>query len=440
MVKRQIVRARALTWLLAFGFYGMHAVAWSAEPLSLEQAWQRAEQASPKLRAARAELIAAEGRRADAQAWLWNNPQVSAELRSRHIAEPGASGSKTEGGLGITQTFEIAGQQQLRRSAAEQNVSALYASIADVRRQVRAEVEQRFVGVLSLQQRIETEAQGLKLIEEAAAMVQKRVKAGQDSKLDGNLASIEAQRARNELAVRTEQLVESRALLSESLQLPPDSLPEVVGRLTSARSYTLDSLLKNIAQRPALRALAQRERVARSQLALERASVYPDVTIGLSQERERGLEARDNITALSVSIPLPVFRKNATGIGQANATLTQVQIEQQTALRDAQAQVRTLWAQAQSLGARVANIENSILPTLEENQRLSMKALRAGEIGLPQLLLVNRQVVDGRRDLLDAQTALRLTQASLEAAAGWPLLPEVSAPASTPAPAKGVKQ
>lgn len=440
MVKRQMARAHVLVWLLALGLCDMHAVAWSAEPLSLEQAWQRAEQASPKLRAARAELIAAEGRRSDAQAWLWNNPEVSAELRSRRITEPGVSGTRTEGGLGIAQTFEIAGQQRLRRTAAEQNLSALQASIADARRQVRAEVEQRFVHVLSLQLRIETETQGLRLIEEAAAMVQKRVKAGQDSKLDGNLANIEAQRARNELAGLREQLVESRAQLSESLQLAPETLPEVVGSLSSSRSYTLEGLLKNIAQHPALHALAQREHLARSQLALERTSVYPDVTVGLSLERERGLDGRDNITALSASIPLPLFRKNATGIGQANAALNQVQIERQTTLRDVQAQVRTFWTQVQSLSARVANIESSILPSLEENQRLSMKALRAGEIGLPQLLLVNRQVVDGRRDLLDAQTALRLTKASLEAAAGWPPVPGVSAPLTTPAPAKGVKQ
>ena len=60
-----------------------------------------------------------------------------------------------------------------------------------------------------------------------------------------------------------------------------------------------------------------------------------------------------------------------------------------------------------------------MLPALEENQRLSVKSLQAGEIGLFQLLVVNRQVLDGRRDLIDAQTERRLTRTALHLAAGW---------------------
>jgi len=64
-----------------------------------------------------------------------------------------------------------------------------------------------------------------------------------------------------------------------------------------------------------------------------------------------------------------------------------------------------------------------VLPSLQENRRLSAISFRAGEIGLLQLLLVNRQVLDGQRDLLDARTDLRLTQVALEAAAGWQSTP-----------------
>lgn len=36
-----------------------------------------------------------------------------------------------------------------------------------------------------------------------------------------------------------------------------------------------------------------------------------------------------------------------------------------------------------------------------------------------QLLLVNRQVLDGRRDLIDAETELRVTRVARQQAAGW---------------------
>ena len=52
------------------------------------------------------------------------------------------------------------------------------------RRAVRAEVEQHFVDVLALQLRAETETQTLKVIQDASRLMQKRMQAGQDNRLD----------------------------------------------------------------------------------------------------------------------------------------------------------------------------------------------------------------------------------------------------------------
>lgn len=56
---------------------------------------------------------------------------------------------------------------------------------------------------------------------------------------------------------------------------------------------------------------------------------------------------------------------------------------------------------------------------LEENQRLSTAAYRAGEISLIQMLLATRQVLDTRREVLEAMTDFALTRSELEQAAGW---------------------
>ena len=49
---------------------------------------------------------------------------------------------------------------------------------------------------------------------------------------------------------------------------------------------------------------------------------------------------------------------------------------------------------------------------------MSQRALAEGEISLAQMVLVNRQLLDARRDLIDALTELRLTRVSLDLAAG----------------------
>jgi len=68
-------------------------------------------------------------------------------------------------------------------------------------------------------------------------------------------------------------------------------------------------------------------------------------------------------------------------------------------------------------------LRGSVLPRLDENQKLSQRALRAGEIGIAELLLVNRQLLDAQRDFYAALTEYETTRVTLEEAAGW--TPEV---------------
>ena len=412
---------RAASLLLVVIFTALPSVAAQANPLTLAEAWALADQANPDLRAAQADLSAARGQLKDAQGLLWNNPQVATDLTRRTLSQPGLPGQAFgEWNVGLSQTFELAGQHGYRREAAELELDATSERIAELRRQLHAIVEQRFTRVLALQKRIEVERDALKLIQDAATAVKKRVGAGEDSRLDGNLASVEAERARNQVTQLGEQLVQARVELAAIVQLPPNDLPEAVGDLLPIPpAYTLRDLLDGVANRPLFRALDLRERAARSKLSLQRASAYPDITVGLTTGREGPGDARENLTMLSVSIPLPLFKRNASGVGQASADLTQAQIEKQAASRDVEAQVRATWQRLESLQARIGRLTESVLPSLEENQRLSTVSFRGGELGLLQLLLVNRQLLDGRRDYYDAVADLHLTRIALEEAAGF---------------------
>ncbi|MGX6571254.1 TolC family protein [Cupriavidus necator] len=391
--------------------------------LTLERAWQIAEQANPALNAAQASLGAVEGQLTDARSPLWNNPHLNAEGLRRTVPQPGAGdGIQREWRAQFSQALEIAGQQGYRRTAAEQDLAALQEVVEETRRQVRAEVERGFVRVLSLQARAAMEAEVVALIRDNVSVARKRFEAGEDTKLDHNLAEVELGRADNQLEAVREQLLRARADLAATLQLPADTLPQVQGDLVSDAAdlpYSLEQLLSTASTRPRLRALDHREQAARSRLGLERAAVFPDVTVGLFAGREGPVQGRERIVGLSVSLPLPLFRRNAAGIGRAGTELTQAQLERQAAIRDTSASVIVLWQNLANVRQRVTKVEQFVLRRLRENQRLSATAYRAGEISLTQLLLATRQVLDTRREVLDALTELALTRVELEQAAGW---------------------
>lgn len=414
------------SWLfIAFIFFVLSTVPkYSfAESLTIESALALAQLNNPDIQRATASLAAVRGEIADAHAPLFNNPTLNLEGGNRKLYDPSNSDSRrSEWNTGVAQTFELAGQQGFRHQTANAKLTALQQEIDEVRHRVNAEVEERFVQVLALQKRIETEQRTLELTKRNTGLVSKRVEAGEDSKLEGNLAIVDTERARNQISVLQEQLTKARAMLSAVLQLPEQQLPTVLGELQpSATSYSLDDLLASVSNRPALKALSWREQSARSNLDFERAAQTPDLTVSFSYGRDAVVGGQDNVATLGLSLPLPLFRKNATGIGRATSELSQVEIDKSTVSRDARAAVIASWQRRLSLQDRVQRLTTAVYPKLEENLKLSQIAFKNGEIALPELLLVQRQVIDAQRDLIEAQLDLRLTQIELEYAAGWPL-------------------
>ncbi len=392
----------------------------AAQTLTLEAAMRIAAAANPALRAAAAEMYAAQGQATESGYALWNNPSVSLDGTRRALPQAGAPEQRVrEWGFGLAQTFEVAGQQGFRRQAANAELEAVRANVAEFRSQLAADVADRFIRLLAVQLRIAAEHENLRLVEEAAAAIGKRVAAGETSKLQGNVSSVEAERARNQLAQLDEAMIQARADLASLLQLPPNAHPVAAGSLTSAARYGRESLLESARRRRVLAVLALRENAAQNRLALERAAARPDVTLGVNMGREGLPGLRESTLGVAVSVPLPLFRKNESGIGRALTGLEQARVERERVTREVRAAVLAQWDRVENLRAREARLAAKVLPLLEDNLRLSKRAFEEGEIGLSDLLLVNRQVVDARREMLEAQTDLRLAQVALERSAGW---------------------
>lgn len=408
----------------------------SAQPLTLDQALERALSTSPAIRAAQAALPAIEGELAEARAPLFNNPQISGEYGTRDTAQAGAPSMRDrDWAVAFSQTFEIAGQQRLRRESGLSARAAAEHNVNEVRAQIVMEVADRFIKVLGLEARITAEEETLALVERSAQAIARRVEAGEDSVLDSNLARVEAERARNSVAALREQLIQTNAELGGAIQWPPAEPLQIKGSLDQPpHLHTLQELLDSAVQRPLLRTLELKERAARSRLSLERSLVYPDITLGISHAKEGPSDGRERITLFTMSVPLPVFKRNQAGIGRAQTELTQVEIDRQSAARQVEAQVRTFWARRQNLLERVTRLNQALLPRLTENQELTRKAFDAGELGLSQLLLANRQLIDAQRELIEARTELRLATIALDAAAGLTLHGNAESPLPKPIP------
>jgi cobalt-zinc-cadmium efflux system outer membrane protein len=135
--------------------------------------------------------------------------------------------------------------------------------------------------------------------------------------------------------------------------------------------------------------------------------------------REGPSDGRENLTILSLSLPLPLFKQNDAAIGQAMTDMTQAEVERAAALRDSDARVRQLWSRLASQRERIQRLQRVLVPASTDNQQLSARSREAGQIGLLDQLLVNRQAIDAERDLIDLLAEMQATRIELEYAAGW---------------------
>lgn len=419
-----VLLAACIPGLLAAALLASAPAPASLLALTLAQALRHAELASPVVKLREAQLSAAEGAQQQASSLLANNPEVSVE-RSRtqtRLAQP--PDERSNGwSVGIAQTVEIGGQQARRREAAAAALDALRAEIEDARRQARSDAALRFHAVLAIQRRIQIEQRSVDLFDSSAQAIAKRRTAGEDTRLDANVALVEAERARNALAVAREQWLDARSDLAAALQLPPLAVPSVAGELATELGtvlpYSLDQLVTAAQALPRLRALSARENAARARLGVERASRLPDLTVGVKVGRDGPGNARDRVTMLTLSMPLPLFKRNEVGIGQALSDVATSEVELAVVIRDQEAQVRRLWSRLGSQRERVQRLQRALLPASADNQQLAAKSRQAGQIGLLEQLVINRQTLDAERELSDALAEYHATRIELENAAGW---------------------
>lgn len=388
--------------------------------LTLAEALGIAEAANPVLKMKLAELAEAEGTETDSQALLQSNPQLSIDTTRRKVPIAGVDAERRrEWNAGLSQSIEIAGQQAHRRESASAALAALRLEISALRHQQRADVGQRFYRVLALQQRFDLEVLAAQLFADTAQAVERRRAAGEDTRLDANVALVESERAQNQVALIEENLVDARSALAQPLQLSAGQLPRVSGDLEPAPlPYTESELMERAISQPRLQALALRQQSAQARLKLERALRYPDITVGINVGREGAADTRERLATLSVSLPLPFFKRNASGIGAATTEAERTAIDRQSAEREVPASIHALWLRLQSLQQRVGRLQRTVVPTLATNERLTAKSLSAGQIGLLELIVTSRQAIDARRDLVDAQLDYHITRLSLEALAG----------------------
>ena len=356
------------------------------------------------------------------RAGLLPNPTLDLEGSTGALTGSSAENSLS---IGVTQEFILAGKRGKRLAIAERELEMYRWQLADRERVLRDEVTSAFYDVILAEQRVVLTDRGIALNRQLLDVAKERLAAGDIPELEMNLVKVELARSEGSKIDVEITLNQNQAKLWMLMGLLTGEQPTVVGTLESAPVMTKSlTELKQQAyiKRPDLKALEAEQRRAESESVLAQAESIPNLSAGLSFNRDAtsmeidGREGEDTAytIGLKLSMPIPLFDRNKAGVQEARAKRNSTESRLTAATRNVEREVETVYASFLNAEKVLALFKSHIIPQLEENLELTQEAYRLGEVGIQAVIQEQKKFFDVNDSYLTALHNRRTALVKLE--------------------------
>ena len=369
------------------------------QPLTLEHALQLARSFNPDLLAKREERGIADGELQQASIFFQHNPELGFGLGNRFVSSE--SEYFVEPGVELSQEFEIGGQPQERRGAAEAARDAVFADIETAEWETLARVRREFYAVQVASRRVKFIEEQLKFTRSVLELATRQFDAGEIARTDFRQVEVQAISLQTRLLTTRAELQTALNELRLSLGVGPDQRLEVSDKLepptelpVTPRGYVTRVLETHPRLRHARLIVEQRRR----QLALVKKEAIPNITGGFFWEKE---ERDAHVFGAELSMPLPVFNRNQGSIVAASSGVDAAEAQGASLNRSLESRAKTA-VQHYTLSYEAASLsQTKILPGIRANLALLQNAYRQGEISLLDLRVNQREIIDAELTALD---------------------------------------
>jgi cobalt-zinc-cadmium efflux system outer membrane protein len=375
--------------------------------MTLAEVLARARDQAPQIVSARLALEEARGRLTGASVRLQSNPRVDLAIGNRS----GPDTRFTDFELGLGQAFEPGSRRSARIAGANAAIAQGTATIDEVTRTVLRDAAAAYYRGLHANERIKLLNASYDLASAVYSSADRRYRAGDIAVLDVNIARASLARVRAE----REGAEASKALALGELRqlLRLDDAIDVAGSLSTQRPADLNAALQAAAQRPELRSLEAGVQEAEAEVQLGQSLTRPEYGLGVRYSREEG----DHIVLGGMTLTLPVASKGQEQRAVGSARAARLRNELEAATARVQLEVRAAFDAYNRRLTALRVLEADAIPGLDENEQLTTRSFEVGQLGLPELLLIRREILDTRFQYLDTLLEAALARIDLDASA-----------------------
>ena len=379
--------------------------------LALDQAIAWALEKSP--------VLAASGSRADAatasrsQAGALPNPELSIEAENIYGDGPYDGTDSAEITYGVEQLVELPGKRGNRVRVAEAEKIKIHYARDGARLDLIRDITTAYAELVAAQRELTVIEEERKLAEEVRNSVAARVEAGKEPPIQKNKAEIELSssvialdRARRAVNTKEQALMGLMGGGIGDFAIDAKSLPT----LTEPEPFTYYQ--ERLVQTPDAKGLEADVTQAQSALSLEKASAFPDPTLGFGVKQFR--EDDSQAFVAGISLPIPVFNLNRAGIQRAGHELNAAKLEQRGGQLTLETSLMEAYENFVSAYREASALNSSVLPGAEEAFSFSRQGYDAGKFGYLEVLDAQRTLFDARRQYNEAVLDYHRQRASIE--------------------------
>lgn len=404
--------------------------------LTIAEAMQTALEQSPQLIALRAQEAVASAAVDVAHAYPFA-PSASTQIDPTPIDANGDD-LKTSSQFSVSQTFQLAGQRNLRTRAGTANLDQIRWQIQLGTAQTAAEARRRYYAAYYQAKKTDLYSLLADLNKQLQLLIQHRFEAGQSSAADIAMANMEAattqQLASLEILKGRTALLDLKSYLQfppeQSLELvdvapPTGSLPlppEAVARgsvddsTASLAKITMENVPTLASTRPDI--LAAQAAVAQATAAYElaQANLVPNVQVGPIYSRD---ESATQFWGLTATVPFGISH-TASGtslVCQRRAELRQRQIELEQKLRQANQELKVAVLGYEFARDAMTQCDMRALQDLNSEVQRVERLFEAGQAELLRVYAARKAVFEFRLSCIDAHLLAAQALTDIQAAA-----------------------
>jgi cobalt-zinc-cadmium efflux system outer membrane protein len=376
---------------------------------------KQALQQNPELNFFVAEIAAAKG--AARTAVTLRNPELSTQFGYKNSRENsgGASGDGAILALSFSQTFEYPGRIALRKAIANHDLVLAELHLQQFRLTLAARVRTLAYSISNAQEKSVVAREIASRFQALSDVLTQRPTAGVNPQLEARIIDANALAFRRQESDAALAVATALAELNQLCRRTADAPLKVAGAKVRFGAASLPKLL-SVARPNAFDIRIRQVELAQQgfKVALSKNEGYPTIAVGPFYSRENAID-REQRAGIGISLPLPLWDRNAGNIATSKARQQQAEASLAMAMREVERRVTQNAATLAAKRTEIENLQANALPKLREAAETADRNYRTGAVPLTTYVEIQKQYLeaisalnDAQKDALDAAQALEI--------------------------------